>query len=90
MLGPVDSGRIYATHLVRVLLRAAEEYGTTSILAKWTVPLLLGQLNDKCRAVVIAAADILDEATDDPVINFSPVAFSFSLIYLLNRHALRY
>jgi hypothetical protein len=50
-----------------VLLRAAEEHGTTSTLAKWAIPLLLNQLNDKCRAVVIAAADILDEATDDPV-----------------------
>jgi hypothetical protein len=50
-----------------VLLRAAEEHGTTSTLAKWVIPLLLNQLNDKCRAVVIAAADILDEATDDPV-----------------------
>ncbi|KAI9556963.1 hypothetical protein GHT06_016757 [Daphnia sinensis] len=66
LLGPVDSGRIYATNHVRILLRAAEEYGTTSVLAKWAVPLLLGQLNDKSRAVVITAADILDEATDDP------------------------
>lgn len=39
-------------------------------LAKWVVPLLLGQLKDKCRAVVVAAADILDEATDDSVIIF--------------------
>lgn len=77
LLGPVDSGRIYATNHVRVLLRAADEYGTASILAKWTVPLLLGQLHDKSRAVVITAADILDEATDDPVIEFFPVAFTF-------------
>ncbi len=67
LLGTVESGRIYATHHIRVLLRAAEEHGTTSTLAKWVIPLLLNQLNDKCRAVVIAAADILDEATDDPV-----------------------
>lgn len=68
LLGPVESGRIYATHHIRVLLRAAEEYGSTSTLAKWTIPLLLNQLNDKCRAVVVAAADILDETTDDSVI----------------------
>lgn len=67
MLGPVESGRMYATHHIRVLLRAAEGHGNTSNIAKWTVPLLLNQLNDKCRAVVIAAVDILDEATDDPV-----------------------
>ena len=67
LFGTVESGRIYATHHIRVLLRAAEEHGTTSTLAKWAIPLLLNQLNDKCRAVVIAAADILDEATDDPV-----------------------
>jgi len=74
LLGSVESGRIYATHHIRVLLRAAEEHGTTSMLAKWVIPLLLNQLNDKCRAVVIAAADILDEATDDPVVELLPLS----------------
>lgn len=67
MVGQVESGRIYATHQMRVLIRAAAEHGSMSGLAKWAVPVLLNQLRDKCRAVVIAAADILDEATDDPV-----------------------
>lgn len=65
---------------MRVLLRAAEEHGSTSTLAKWAIPLLLNQLNDKCRAVVVAAADILDEATDDPVIDlYSFFPFEFLL-----------
>ncbi len=75
LLGAVESGRIYATHHVRVLLRAAGEHRMTSALAKWTIPLLLNQLNDKCRTVVITAADILDEATDDPVSQFSKLLF---------------
>lgn len=78
----MESGRIYATHHIRVLLRAAEEHGTTAIISKWTVPLLLNQLTDKCRAVVITAADILDEATDDPVklnIHF----FYYAIIHIL-------
>lgn len=68
LVGTVESGRIYATHQLRILVRAAAEAGTMTSLAKWVVPLLLGQLKDKCRAVVVAAADILDEATDDSVI----------------------
>ena len=67
LVGQVESGRIYATQQLRVLVRAAAEHGSTAALAKWLVPVLLNQLRDKCRAVVIAAADILDEATDDPV-----------------------
>lgn len=68
LVGTVESGRIYATHQLRILVRAAAEAGTMTSLAKWAVPLLLCQLKDKCRAVVVAAADILDEATDDSVI----------------------
>ena len=68
LIGAVESARIYATNQLRVLLRAATvENTSTTALAKWAVPLLLNQLKDKCRAVVMAAADILDEATDDPV-----------------------
>ena len=68
LIGAVESARIYATNQLRVLLRAATAENTsTTALAKWAVLLLLNQLKDKCRAVVMAAADILDEATDDPV-----------------------
>ena len=62
--GAVDSGRIYSTHHLRVLLRAAVAENSGPAAAKWVVPLLLNQLKDHCRAVVMSAADILDEATD--------------------------
>lgn len=65
--GTVESARTYATQHMRVLFRAAAECGTISELAAWAVPLLLNQLKDKCRAVVMAAACVLDEITDDPV-----------------------
>lgn len=67
LVGNVESGRIYATHQMRVLVRAAAQAGSIAALAKWAVPLLIEQLKDKCRAVVVAATDVLDEATDDSV-----------------------
>ena len=68
LLGAVESGRIYATQHLHVLVRAAVAEKSSSSLAQWLVPLLVSQLKDKCRAVVMAAADILGEATDDSVI----------------------
>ena len=65
--GPVESGRIYATNHMRVLLRAAVAENLSAHFAKWALPLLINQLKNSCRAVVMAAVDILDEATDDPV-----------------------
>ena len=70
LLGSVESGRIYATQHMRILFRAAAEFGTIGELANWAIPLLLNQLKDKCRAVVMAAATILDEITDDVVRKF--------------------
>ena len=67
LTGNVESGRIYATQQMRVLFRTAAESGTTVELATWAIPLLLNQLKDKCRSVVMAAASILDEITDDAV-----------------------
>jgi Rapamycin-insensitive companion of mTOR RasGEF_N domain len=66
-MGPVESGRIYATHHLRVLLRSAVMENNSAGFAKWGIPLLLNQLKDNCRTVVMTAADILDEATDDSV-----------------------
>lgn len=71
LLGVVESGRIYATQHLRVLVRAAVAEKCSASLAQWLIPLLVNQLKDKCRAVVMAAADILGEATDDPVITNS-------------------
>lgn len=68
LLGAVESGRVYATQHLRVLVRAAVAEKCSASLAQWLIPLLVNQLKDKCRAVVMAAADILAEATDDPVV----------------------
>lgn len=80
LLGSVESGRIYATQHMRILFRAAAESGTIAELADWAIPLLLNQLKDKCRAVVMAAAIILDEITDDTVIKDAFYLFCILLI----------
>ncbi|XP_067137023.1 rapamycin-insensitive companion of mTOR isoform X2 [Centruroides vittatus] len=54
-----ENARLYATNYLRVLMRAR-----IIDFHKWAIELLITQLYDPCRAVSLAAADILDEACD--------------------------
>lgn len=59
---PSHSSRLYATQFLLVLLRAR-----LPTVEEWGVPLLLKQLNDKDRSIVLATLDILDEACHENV-----------------------
>ena len=57
-----QSGRLYSTKFLRVLLRAKVRSFTT-----WGIELLVGQLYDQSRSVAMTALSILDEACEDHV-----------------------
>lgn len=59
---PSQASRLYATQFILVLLRARQ-----SNVEEWGIPLLLKQLHDKDRSIVIATLDILDEACHENV-----------------------
>lgn len=55
---PKTEARLYATQFLLILLRAC-----IPSFEVWGIPLILKQLEDKERCVVLAALEILDEAT---------------------------
>ncbi|XP_046330991.2 rapamycin-insensitive companion of mTOR-like isoform X1 [Haliotis rufescens] len=55
----VEGARVYATKLLRVLLRTG-----VAGFSSWGIELLISQLYDQCQAVAMAAINILDEACD--------------------------
>ncbi|KAG7250316.1 hypothetical protein CRUP_016075, partial [Coryphaenoides rupestris] len=60
LIAATDSGRLYATRHLRVLLRANAEF-----FSAWGVELLVVQLYDRHPPVLWEALDILDEACED-------------------------
>ena len=61
----LQSGRLYSTKFMRVLLRAKVRSFST-----WGIELLVGQLYDQSRSVALTALSILDEACEDHVSKF--------------------
>lgn len=62
LTGCQESARMYATQLLRALVRVgAEDF------SRWGIELLVGQLYDESRLVAHAALDVLDEACDNEV-----------------------
>nr|XP_027221348.1 rapamycin-insensitive companion of mTOR-like isoform X1 [Penaeus vannamei] len=60
LTGCQESARMYATQLLRALVRVgAEDF------SRWGIELLVGQLYDESRLVAHAALDVLDEACDN-------------------------
>lgn len=59
---PSHSSRLYATQFLLVLLRAR-----LPTVEEWGIPLLMTQLNDKDRSIVLATLDILEEACHENV-----------------------
>ncbi|CAH1957732.1 unnamed protein product [Acanthoscelides obtectus] len=67
-----DSSRLYATQFLHVLLRARNPLFST-----WAIQLLVNQLSDKSRSVVLSALSTLHEACELPdcleaLININP------------------
>jgi len=59
---PSYSSRLYATQFLQVLLRAR-----LPTFEEWGIPLLLKQLKDKDRAIVLASLEILEEACHENI-----------------------
>ncbi|CRK92792.1 CLUMA_CG006294, isoform A [Clunio marinus] len=59
---PSHSSRLYATQFLLVLLRAR-----LPTVEEWGILLLMKQLNDKDRAIVLTALEILDEACHENI-----------------------
>ena len=57
-----QTGRLYSTKFMRVLLRAK-----VRSFSSWGIELLVGQLYDQSRSVALTALSILDEACEDHV-----------------------
>ncbi|RWS26243.1 rapamycin-insensitive companion of mTOR-like isoform X1 [Leptotrombidium deliense] len=75
-----ESARLYATNYLRVLLRAK-----LKDFNKWALELLAQQLSDKSDAVVIAAAEIIDESLDDDTNLESLITLRPSLLHIGDR-----
>lgn len=61
-ISPSHASRLYATQFMLILLRAR-----LPTVEEWGIPLLLKQLVDKDRAIVLATLDILEEACHENV-----------------------
>ncbi|XP_064476967.1 rapamycin-insensitive companion of mTOR-like [Ornithodoros turicata] len=72
-----ETSRLYATNYLRLLLRAG-----LLDFRKWAVELLVNQLQDRSRAVFLAASEILDEACDVPANLEALIALRPSLLSL--------
>lgn len=59
---PIQSSRLYATQFLLVLLRAR-----LPTVEEWGIPLLLMQLKDKDRSIVLTSLEILEEACHENV-----------------------
>jgi rapamycin-insensitive companion of mTOR len=59
---PSHASRLYATQFLLVLLRAR-----LPTVEEWGIPLLMKQLDDKDRSIMLAALDILEEACHENV-----------------------
>ena len=68
-----QSGRLYSTKFMRVLLRAK-----VRLFSSWGIEMLVGQLYDQSRSVALTALSILDEACEDKVGSTSRQLFSCS------------
>jgi hypothetical protein len=62
---PSESCRLYATRFMLVLIRSR-----LPGLHRWATELLVDQLGDTKSSISLAAANILSEACDDPVLIF--------------------
>ncbi|XP_071552296.1 rapamycin-insensitive companion of mTOR isoform X2 [Panulirus ornatus] len=60
LTGCQESARVYATHLLRALVRVGADN-----FARWGVELLVTQLYDESHLVSLAALDVLEEACDN-------------------------
>lgn len=61
-ISPAHASRLYATQFLLILVRAR-----LPSFEEWGIPLLMKQLADKDRAIVIATLEILDEACHENV-----------------------
>lgn len=61
-ISPIPASRLYATQFLLILLRAK-----MPTVEEWGIPLLLKQLTDEDRSIVLATLDILDEACHENV-----------------------
>jgi rapamycin-insensitive companion of mTOR len=61
-LSPSHDSRLYATQFLLVLLRAR-----IPTVEEWGIPLLLKQLEDKDRSIMLAAMEILEEVSNENV-----------------------